>query len=163
MFFRGTKPIDGVWATDDLTITHTCVMPAGYGVGNHRMFFVDFQEKSLVGITPFRIQWHTLRWLNTKNLNGASKKYLEILEENLSRHCLLECPGDVHRRHESKKAFQREHKLNMKHKKYGNSFYQLFKVGEAVIQSIIAHNVHENIGPTQQGGTGLLLFGHLTE
>jgi hypothetical protein len=34
-FFRGTKPIDGVWATDDLVVTHACVMPVGYGVGDH--------------------------------------------------------------------------------------------------------------------------------
>ena len=56
-----------------------------------------------------------------------------------------------------------EHKLNMKHKKNYNSFNQLFKGGEAAVQSVVAHNVHENIGQTQQGGTSLLLFGHLTE
>jgi hypothetical protein len=55
-----------------------------------------------------------------------------------------------------------EHKLNMKHKKNVNGFNQLFKGGEAVIQPIIAHNVHENIGCTQQGGTSLIKFGHLT-
>ncbi len=27
----------------------------------------------------------------------------------------------------------------------------------------MAHNVHENIGRLQQGGTSLLLFGHLTK
>jgi hypothetical protein len=32
-----------------------------------------------------------------------------------------------------------------------------------MVQSIVAHNVHDNIGCTQQGGTSLLLFGHLTE
>ncbi len=30
-------------------------------------------------------------------------------------------------------------------------------------QSIAAHKVHENIGRIQQGGTSLLLFGHLTQ
>jgi hypothetical protein len=56
-----------------------------------------------------------------------------------------------------------EHKLNMKHKKNVNGFNQLFKGGEAAIQSIVAQDVHENIGCTQQGGTSLILFGHLTE
>ena len=51
----------------------------------------------------------------------------------------------------------------MKHKKNCNGFNQLFKGGEAAVQSVVAHNVHENIGRTQQGGTSLLLFGHLTE
>jgi hypothetical protein len=52
-FFRGSKPIDGIWATPDLVVTHACVMPAGFGVGNHRMFVVDFQEESLIGKAPF--------------------------------------------------------------------------------------------------------------
>jgi hypothetical protein len=56
-----------------------------------------------------------------------------------------------------------EHNLNMKHKKNVNGFNQLFKGAEAAIQSILAHNVHKNIERTQQGGTSLILFGHLTE
>jgi hypothetical protein len=39
----------------------------------------------------------------------------------------------------------------------------MFKGGEAVIQSIAAHNIHENIGLIQDGGTSLLLFGPITE
>jgi hypothetical protein len=27
----------------------------------------------------------------------------------------------------------------------------------------VAHNVHENVGKIQQGGTGLIMFGHLTQ
>ena len=56
-----------------------------------------------------------------------------------------------------------EHKLNMKHRKNINGFNQLFKGGEAAIQSIVAHNVHKNVGQVQQGGTSLILFGHLTD
>ena len=56
-----------------------------------------------------------------------------------------------------------EHQLNMHHKKNVNGFNQLFKGGEAAVQSVVAHNVHENIGRIQQGGTSMLLFGHLTE
>jgi hypothetical protein len=44
-----------------------------------------------------------------------------------------------------------------------NGFNQLFKGGEAALQSVVAHNVHENIGRVQEGGTSLLLFGPLTE
>ena len=32
-FFRGTKPIDGVWVTSDLVIIRACVMPSGYVIG----------------------------------------------------------------------------------------------------------------------------------
>eukprot|EP00956_Cyclotella_meneghiniana_P042698 scaffold249210_cov93-Cyclotella_meneghiniana.AAC.1 len=35
-FFRGSKPIDAVWATPDLEVVGACVMPAGFGVGDHR-------------------------------------------------------------------------------------------------------------------------------
>ncbi len=56
-----------------------------------------------------------------------------------------------------------KHQLNMHHKKNSNGFNQLFKGGEATAKSIVAHNVHENIGGIQQDGTSLLMFGTLTE
>ncbi len=31
------------------------------------------------------------------------------------------------------------------------------------MQLIVAHNVHEDVGKVQQGGTSLILFGQLTE
>ena len=34
-FFRDKKPIDGVWITADVVITGACVMPAGFGTGDH--------------------------------------------------------------------------------------------------------------------------------
>ena len=40
--FRGTKPIDGVWVTFDVVIIGACVMPAGYGIGDHRLFVLYF-------------------------------------------------------------------------------------------------------------------------
>jgi hypothetical protein len=56
-----------------------------------------------------------------------------------------------------------EHRLNMQHKQNVNGFNQLFKGGEAAIQSVVLHNVHENIGRVQEGGTSLLAFGAITE
>ncbi len=73
-FFRGSKPIDGIWATPDITIAHACIMPAGFGVGDHRLFVVDFQEESLVGTAPFRIKRFASRRLNTKASSGATQK-----------------------------------------------------------------------------------------
>jgi hypothetical protein len=85
-FFRETKPIDEVWATNDLTIMHACVMKAGYGVGDHQMFVIDFHDASLVGTSPFKIKPFVLHRLNTKVFKEARRKYLAILEENLRRH-----------------------------------------------------------------------------
>ncbi len=33
-YFWGSEPIDGIWATGDLTVTNAC-MPVGFGVGNY--------------------------------------------------------------------------------------------------------------------------------
>jgi len=33
MFFRGSKPIDGVWATSDISVCNAAIMKAGYGGG----------------------------------------------------------------------------------------------------------------------------------
>ena len=63
--FRGSKPIDGICATPDIVVAHACVMPAGFGVGGHRLFVVDFQEASLVGTAPFCIKRFASRRLNT--------------------------------------------------------------------------------------------------
>ena len=48
-FFRGTALIDGVWATPYIVVTGACVMPAGYDMGDHQLFIVDFLTSSLVG------------------------------------------------------------------------------------------------------------------
>ncbi len=37
-FFRGSKSIDGIWTTTDIIVMHACVMPAGLGVGDQRLF-----------------------------------------------------------------------------------------------------------------------------
>ena len=106
-FFRGSKPIDGIWATPDIVIAHACIMPAGFGVGDHRLFVVDFQEESLVGTAPFRIKRFASRRLNTKASSGATRKYLRRLEEQLSRHRLIERLGRLHTTCTSRRLFQR--------------------------------------------------------
>jgi hypothetical protein len=106
-FFRGSKPIDGIWATPDVVVTHTCVMPAGYGVGNHHLFVVDFQEASLVGEAPHRIKLFTSRLLNTNVSSGATQRYLRCLEDNLDCHRLINRLRQLHTTCKSKQAFWR--------------------------------------------------------
>ena len=50
--FRGSKPNDAVWATPDKVMVGACVIPAGYGVGDHRLFVLEFLTSSLIGKTP---------------------------------------------------------------------------------------------------------------
>ncbi len=107
-FFQGSKPINGVWATSDLVVSHDWVMPAGFGVGNHRMFVIGFHEASLVGNAPFCIQHFSNRQLNTKALSGAAKSYFKKLEGNIARHRLIEKMGGLHTHYTKRRSFQRD-------------------------------------------------------
>ncbi len=106
------------------------------------------------GYAPPKKAEGTVRLLY-KNVNGFCNRLSGNKKVNRDREIHDDLEVDI--------AAYCEHKLNMKHKKNSNGFSQLFKGGEAAVQSIVAHNVHENIGRVQQGGTSLLLFGHLTE
>ena len=44
-----------------------------------------------------------------------------------------------------------------------NGFLHMFRGGEAEILSIAAHNVHENVGGIQEGGTTMILYGPLVD
>ncbi len=94
-YFRGTKPIDGIWTTPDITIANACVMPSGYGIGDHRLFIVDIHTSLLVGEGPPRERRAASRRLNTR-LPHVAKKYVENLEANLKRHKLIEKLGEAH-------------------------------------------------------------------
>jgi hypothetical protein len=84
-YFRGSKPIDAVWATSDVEVVGACVMPAGFGVGDHRLFQVDFRATSLVGAAPPKIVRPQSRRLNTK-IPRIEHKYTEILEKQFVEH-----------------------------------------------------------------------------
>ena len=47
---------DGVWVTSDVVIIGACVMPAGYGIGDHRLFVLDFLTSSLIGHDPPKVR-----------------------------------------------------------------------------------------------------------
>jgi hypothetical protein len=51
-FFRGSKPIDGIWATPDITISNATIMPSGFGVGDHRLFIIDMATSNIIGTPP---------------------------------------------------------------------------------------------------------------
>ena len=84
-FFQGKDPIDGVWVTPDVVITGACVMPVGYGVGDHRMFLIDFLTSSLIGCNPPKIVRTAARRLNTI-IPGVEAKYVSMLEMLMEYH-----------------------------------------------------------------------------
>jgi hypothetical protein len=106
-FFRGSKPIDGIWTTADVVITHACVMPAGFGVGDHRLFVLDMQSSSIIGEEPLKVQRFTSRQLNNKASSRATRNHLIRLEASISRHRLIEHMGELHETCCSKRKFRR--------------------------------------------------------
>ena len=94
-FFQGSKPIDGIWVSSDLDISNACVMPFGYGVGDHRAFILDIPLESLIGINPVRIVRPVGCQLNSR-LAGCCTAYIESFEKNITRHQLLKRLYDAH-------------------------------------------------------------------
>ncbi len=88
-FFWGLCQIDILWVSSDLDISNMCVMPFGFGVGNHRAFILDIPLESLVGINPVKIVRPASRRLNSC-LPECGKAYIASLESNIVQQRLLE-------------------------------------------------------------------------
>ncbi len=54
-YFWGLKPINAVWATSNVQVVGTNVMPAGYMVGDHWLFVVNFVGSFLLRNTPKKV------------------------------------------------------------------------------------------------------------
>ena len=111
-FFQGSKPIDGVWATLDISVCNTAIMPAGYGIGDHHLFVTDFAELDVIGISRQKVIRPTSRRLNTK-IPRVAADYARILEEKVLSHRLIKRMGKAHRTCISKEsAIRRLNKLD---------------------------------------------------
>jgi hypothetical protein len=94
-FFRGLRPINSLWVSKDLDISNACVMPFGFGVGDHRAFILDIPLELLVGVNPVKIVRPVSHCLNSQ-LPKCGKAYVENLEVNISCHCLLKRLYNAH-------------------------------------------------------------------
>ncbi len=80
--FWGQLPIDGIWTTPEVMIANACIMLAGYGIGDHRLFIVDLHASLIVGPGPPRKRQAASRRLNTclphvvKNIQRIWRKIL---------------------------------------------------------------------------------------
>ena len=99
----GSELIDAIWATSDLKVAHACIMPVGYGVGDHCLFVVDFSTASMIGTCPPKIVCPALCRLNTK-IPGCALRYNQVLRKNILRHQLLECMISIAKSHKSKET-----------------------------------------------------------
>jgi hypothetical protein len=94
-FFRGSKPIDGLWVSIDINIANVCIMLFGYGVGDHCMFVLDVTLESLIGKMPTKIVHPASQRLNSK-IPHCRPAYTKALENNIVQHCLIEKCYEVH-------------------------------------------------------------------
>jgi hypothetical protein len=115
-FFRGSKPIDGVWATSNITISNAAIMPVGYGIADHRLFVIDLMAADIIGSTPPKVVRPALRRLNTK-LPRVATEYSRLLEEQIIKHRLIERVGKAHTKSRSRSSLTR--RLNWLDKELG--------------------------------------------
>jgi hypothetical protein len=94
-FFWGSKPINGVWATSDILVSNASIMPAGYGIGDHRLFVIDFCAQNIIGSQPPCVVRAASHPLNTR-IPRIAAKYVQIIEEKVIEHCLIERVGKAH-------------------------------------------------------------------
>ncbi len=71
-----------------------------------------------------------------ENVNGISNK--------LSNNDKVDKAKEFHDNLEVDIIAYNKHRLNMHDRRNVNGFNQLFKGGEAALQSVVGHNVHEN-------------------
>ena len=91
------RPIDGLWVSDDLVISNACVMPFGFGIGNHRAFILDIPMEALVGESPVRIVRPAGQHLNSR-ISRCKETYIKSFEGNIKHHRLIERLHDAHTR-----------------------------------------------------------------
>jgi hypothetical protein len=95
-FFWGSKPIDGVWATSDITVYYASIMPAGYGIGDHQHFVIDFASRDIIGNTPPKVVRAPSRRLNTKIPHPSSSGICKNPWKKYINHRLIERVGEAH-------------------------------------------------------------------
>ncbi len=109
-YFRGSKLINAVWAMADIQVAGACIMPAGFGIGDHRLFVIDFVASSLVGEAPRKIVRAQARRLNCK-IPGVVERYNRHLESKIRKHRLLERIGKMH--HSGVEPLEKKRRLDV--------------------------------------------------
>jgi hypothetical protein len=78
---RGSRPIDGVWATPDITITGVKWLPFEESCGDHRTCIFEFTTLSAIGQHEKRIVYPKCRRLTTKNQSSLENYTTELMRQ----------------------------------------------------------------------------------
>jgi hypothetical protein len=154
------------WALDE-TGTINASLLCNNGENNKRIALAEQQERIRItdlgvpeevlqvhGITPGSKPDEVIR-LIYENVNGINNRLCNNEKVEKAKEIIDDLEADI--------VAYNEHRLNMQDKQNVNGFSQLFRGGEATISAVVAHNVHENFGKVQEGGTSLMVIGPLTE
>ncbi len=81
-------------------------MPAGYGIGDHRLFVINFSAADMIGIPCQKVTHPTSRGLNTK-IPRVAAAYIRILEGKVLSQQLMERMGAAHWKSKSRALARR--------------------------------------------------------
>ena len=77
---RGSNPIDGVWATEDITPVAVTFLGLDKGVEDHRVIVLDVPDWEICSYLVPRIQSPEAHWL-TKGIPFSQKNYISHLRD----------------------------------------------------------------------------------
>ena len=80
-YIDGSQPIDGVWATPDITITGVKWLPFALSPGDHRACIFEFTTLSAIGNTEKRIVYPACRRLTSRNGRSVEHYTEEMLRQ----------------------------------------------------------------------------------
>ena len=87
-FAKGQRPIDGIWHTPDVEMTHIKWVPFTESPGDHMACIFEFTTLSVMGQNEQRIVYPPCRRLNTKITNVA-ERYGEEVEQQFPIHHIV--------------------------------------------------------------------------
>jgi hypothetical protein len=146
------------WSLDKTGTINTRVFNHGEVLQQEQIDIRGVLEEVLQvhGVLPGRKEEGIIR-LMYENANGFSNRMGGNKKLGKAKDLIDKLEADV--------VLYNKHRQNLMHADNRNGWNQLFRGGEADVRSVVAHNIHEgrNVGRTQEGGTGILMFGQLTE
>lgn len=88
-YFWGSKAIDGIWVSDDISIANVCALSIEYGVEDHRMIVLNIHSTSMVGTNPQPLV-HPGAWQLNSEIPSCFLNYNTLLQKQLNQHCLYD-------------------------------------------------------------------------
>ena len=78
-YARGSKPIDGIYISQELEVTSIMILPFSESIGDHRTMIINVSTRSAVGENEYKIVRPEARRLVTRN-KKATTKYLTYVK-----------------------------------------------------------------------------------